>query len=40
MPSVHFRLGLLDELERLADDEFGGQVTRPYQTLLVIARKR
>jgi SAM-dependent methyltransferase len=30
---------LLAELARLADEQFGGVVTRPYQTALVTARK-
>jgi SAM-dependent methyltransferase len=33
------RAVLLDELATIADEEFGGQVSRPYQTLIVSARK-
>ena len=30
---------LLDELARIADEQFDGQVSRPYQTLVVSARR-
>ncbi len=30
---------LLDELAAIADEQFGGRVSRPYQTLVVSARK-
>jgi SAM-dependent methyltransferase len=34
------RSGLLDDVERLAEDEFGGVVTRPYQTIVYLAQRR
>jgi SAM-dependent methyltransferase len=34
------RTELLDDVERLARDGFGGRVTRPYKTLLYTARRR
>ena len=33
------RAELLDEIERIADDEFGGTVRRPYQTLIFTSQR-
>ena len=33
------RNDLLDEVERIARDQFGGSVTRPYQTIIYLARR-
>jgi ubiquinone/menaquinone biosynthesis C-methylase UbiE len=33
------RTELLDDVERIADDEFGGTVRRPYQTLIFTSRR-
>jgi hypothetical protein len=34
------RTDLLDDVERLARDVFGGTVTRPYKTVLYTAQRR
>jgi SAM-dependent methyltransferase len=34
------RSELLDDVEQLARDEFGGVVTRPYQTIVYLAQRR